>query len=162
MVSAMVAAGAVMELSIVAAGVVVVLGAIWLSRGRGTPTRTRSRARPRTRSSSRSSITSGPTAGAWRGRPSPGRWWCAASSASSARSRPDVSPGGVLLAGPADLTVGDVLDVRLDLGEPVGGRGRVVRETADGCKGVAFEGLPEDDRDRLERYVRAEAAGQPG
>jgi hypothetical protein len=71
----------------------------------------------------------------------------------------DVSSGGVLLAGPADLTIGEVLDVRVDLGEQVGGRGRVVRVTPDGCKGIAFEELGDDDRARLERYV---TAGQPG
>ncbi|UGS38603.1 PilZ domain-containing protein [Capillimicrobium parvum] len=159
----MVAAGAVMELSIVAAGVVVALGAIWLSRGRGgvgAPDRAPApdpfeqpvvhHVGPDRRRLARAPVA----------RPVVVRRGLDEQRTFAL----DVSPGGVLLAGPSDLTVGEVLDVRLDLGEPVGGRGRVVRETADGCKGVAFEELPEDDRDRLERYVRAGAgaAGQPG
>jgi hypothetical protein len=67
----------------------------------------------------------------------------------------DVGIGGVLLAGPSDLAPGEVIELLLDLGEPVAGRGRVVRETPDGMKGVAFEALDADDRARLERYVAA-------
>jgi hypothetical protein len=71
----------------------------------------------------------------------------------------DVSVGGLLLAGPSDLAIGEIIDVSLDLDQPIGARARVVRETADGLKGVAFEAIAEPDRDRLERYVRT---GQPG
>jgi hypothetical protein len=67
----------------------------------------------------------------------------------------DLGVGGALLSGPADLTLGEALELQVDVGEPIAGRARVVRETPDGCKGVAFEELDGDDRDRLERYVRA-------
>ena len=65
----------------------------------------------------------------------------------------DVGAGGVLLAGPADLALGEVLELLVDLDEPVAGRARVVRETPDGLKGLAFEALEADDRARLERFV---------
>ena len=42
-----------------------------------------------------------------------------------------------------------------DVGEPIAGRARVVRETPDGLKGLAFDRLDADDRARLERYVGA-------
>jgi hypothetical protein len=71
----------------------------------------------------------------------------------------DVGVGGLLLAGPSDLAVGEILDLRLDLDQPIGARARVVRETPDGMKGVAFEAIADADRDRLERFVRAD---QPG
>jgi hypothetical protein len=77
----------------------------------------------------------------------------------------DVSVGGLLLAGPSDLVVGELLHVSLDLDQPIDARARVVRETADGMKGVAFETIAEEDRDRLERFVKtdvADAPGQPG
>lgn len=65
----------------------------------------------------------------------------------------DLGAGGVLLAGPPDLALGEVLELLVDLGEPVAGRARVVRETPDGRKALAFEALEADDRARLERYV---------
>jgi hypothetical protein len=77
----------------------------------------------------------------------------------------DVSVGGLLLAGPSDLVVGELLHVSLDLDQPLDARARVVRETADGMKGVAFETIAQEDRDRLERFVKtdvADAPGQPG
>ncbi|HET6551820.1 MAG TPA: PilZ domain-containing protein, partial [Solirubrobacter sp.] len=115
------------QLSIVAAGVIVVLAAIWLARGRAEP-------RPSDRApadpfaqpvvhhvgADRRRLTRAPIARPVVVRRDLGEQRTFAL---------DVSSGGVLLAGPADLTVGEVLDVRVDLGEPVGGRGRVVRET---------------------------------
>lgn len=65
----------------------------------------------------------------------------------------DLAVGGVLLAGPPDLVLGEMVEVQVDVGEPVAGRARVVRETPDGLKGVAFERLDQDDRARLLRYV---------
>jgi hypothetical protein len=145
--------------SIVAAGVIVVLAAIWLARGRGDTRRPDVApadpfAQPVVHhvGADRRRLTRAPIARPVVVRRDLGEQRTFAL---------DVSPGGILLAGPADLAVGEVLDVRVDLGEPVGGRGRVVRETANGCKGIAFEDLGQDDRDRLERYVAAGTA-QPG
>jgi hypothetical protein len=157
----MVAAGAVVQLSIVAAGVIVVLAAIWLARGRADPRASgQAPADPFAQpvvhhvGADRRRLTRAPIARPVVVRRDLGEQRTFAL---------DVSAGGVLLAGPADLTVGEVLDVRVDLGEPVGVRGRVVRETPDGCKGVAFEQLGQDDRDRLDRYVAAGAQpAQPG
>lgn len=73
----------------------------------------------------------------------------------------DIGPAGALIAGPANLAVGDLLDLLIDLGEPIGARARVVREAHNGMKGVRFEAIAEADRDRLERFVREGAAVQP-
>jgi len=153
----MLAAGVVMELSLVAAGVVVALATIWVARARGGAADGRAAAaapdpfdQPVVHrvGTDRRRLARAPLARPVVVRRSLGEQRTFAL---------DVSSGGVLLAGPADLEVGEVLDVQVDLGEPVGGRARVVRETPDGCKGIAFEALADDDRARLERYV-----GQPG
>jgi hypothetical protein len=156
-----VAAGAVMEISIVAAGVIVALGAIWAARGRShsrgdEPPPMDPFEQPVVKhvGPERRSLARAPVARPVVVRRSLGEQRTFAL---------DVSSGGILLAGPADLAVGEILDVHVDIGEPVGGRGRVVRETADGCKGIAFEELGDDDRARLERYVEAGASSaQPG
>jgi len=153
----MVAAGAMVDVGIVTAGVIVVLAAIWLA-GRRSTTR-RSEAAPVDPFAQpvvhhvgvdRRRLTRAPLA-----RPVVVR----RDNGEQRTFALDISSGGILLAGPADLAVGEVLDVSVDLDEPFGGRGRVVHETPDGCKGVAFEELGDDDRARLERYV---TAGQPG
>jgi hypothetical protein len=157
----MVAAGTVVDVSIVAAGVIVVLAAIWLARGRGEARRSDAVpadpfAQPVVHhvGADRRRLNRAPIARPVVVRRDLGEQRTFAL---------DVSSGGLLLAGPADLEVGEVLEVRVDVGEQVGGRGRVVRVTPDGCKGIAFEELGEEDRDRLERYVAAGASTtQPG
>jgi hypothetical protein len=72
----------------------------------------------------------------------------------------DVSSGGVLVAGPADLTVGELIELQMDLDGPVRARAEVVRDAPNGMKGLRFAALGDDDRDRLERFVRG-AAPQP-
>lgn len=66
----------------------------------------------------------------------------------------DLGTGGVLVAGPADLTLGEELELVLDIGRNgLGARATVVRETAEGLKGLRFERMTPEDLDRLERYV---------
>ena len=66
----------------------------------------------------------------------------------------DLGTGGALVAGPADLTLGEELELVLDIGENgLGARATVVRETAEGLKGLRFEHMTPEDLDRLERYV---------
>jgi hypothetical protein len=72
----------------------------------------------------------------------------------------DVSAGGVLVAGPADLAIGDLIDLQMDLDGPVRARAEVVRDAPNGMKGLRFDGLEAADRDRLERFVKS-AAPQP-
>lgn len=67
----------------------------------------------------------------------------------------DVGPGGALVAGPADLALGDELDISLDIGEDVAARARVVRLTPEGLKGLRFERVDAAGRAALERYVTA-------
>lgn len=142
------AASVALEVGIVAAGVVVVLLALLVA---GRP---------------RGSGSSGPPAPAV-ARPGPERRTMARApvarpvtvvrGAGATQQRTfalDVGVGGLLLAGPADLTVGELLDVVFDLGAPIGARARVVRETPDGMKGVAFEAIAAADLHRLERFVR--------
>jgi hypothetical protein len=72
----------------------------------------------------------------------------------------DVSSGGVLVAGPADLAIGELIELQMDLDGPVRARAEVVRDAPNGMKGLRFAALGDDDRDRLERFVRG-AAPQP-
>jgi hypothetical protein len=68
----------------------------------------------------------------------------------------NLSGAGLLLAGPADLAMGEtiVLDIDVSLGQPpIHARGRVVRETSDGGKGVRLELIEEGDRERLIHFV---------
>jgi len=68
----------------------------------------------------------------------------------------DISGGGLLLAGPASLRVGDDVQFQLTLtpGEPlVGGRGTVVRVDAHGHRAVAFSSISDFDRRRLVRFI---------
>lgn len=70
----------------------------------------------------------------------------------------DLGPGGVLLAGPADLGVGEALELTLELDVEIGARARVVRETPDGRKALAFESLDDGDRAAIARFVGAQPA----
>jgi hypothetical protein len=72
----------------------------------------------------------------------------------------DVSTGGVLVAGPADLAIGELIELQMDLDGPVRARAEVVRDAPNGMKGLRFADLGDADRDRLERFVRS-GAPQP-
>ena len=68
----------------------------------------------------------------------------------------DVSGGGLLLAGPDTLSVGDELTFQLTLTPgvtPVSGTGRVVRVDPNGRRAVEFESISDLDRRRLVRFI---------
>jgi len=68
----------------------------------------------------------------------------------------DVSGGGLLLAGPDTLAIGDVLTFQLTITPgvtPVTGTGRVVRVDGMGRRAVEFESISELDRRRLVRFI---------
>lgn len=65
----------------------------------------------------------------------------------------DIGCGGALVAGPADLAVGEELLVTVDIGVDVGVQARVVHETPGGLKGLRFDALNAADRSHLERFV---------
>jgi c-di-GMP-binding flagellar brake protein YcgR len=68
----------------------------------------------------------------------------------------DVSGGGLLLAGPDTLAVGEELTFQLTLTPgvtPVSGSGRVVRVDAQGRRAVEFESISDLDRRRLVRFI---------
>lgn len=68
----------------------------------------------------------------------------------------DLSGGGVLLAGPDTLKVGDQLRFRLLLdgnAPAIEGNGRVVRYGPGGYRALAFGDVSEADRERLIRFI---------
>jgi hypothetical protein len=68
----------------------------------------------------------------------------------------DVSGGGLLLAGPDTLAVGEQVSFRLTLTPgvlPISGTGRVVRIDAQGHRAVEFESISDLDRRRLVRFI---------
>jgi hypothetical protein len=68
----------------------------------------------------------------------------------------DVSGGGLLLAGPDTLRVGDEVKFRLTLTPgvlPVSGTGKVVRIDRQGRRAVEFESISDLDRRRLVRFI---------
>ena len=68
----------------------------------------------------------------------------------------DVSGGGLLLAGPDTLAIGEELTFSLTLTPgvtPVSGRGRVVRVDPQGRRAVEFESISDLDRRRLVRFI---------
>ncbi|MHB8532161.1 MAG: PilZ domain-containing protein [Solirubrobacteraceae bacterium] len=68
----------------------------------------------------------------------------------------DVSGGGLLLAGPDTLQVGEQVQFRLTLTPgmlPISGTGRVVRGDGDGRWAIEFEKISDLDRRRLVRFV---------
>jgi hypothetical protein len=68
----------------------------------------------------------------------------------------NLSGAGLLVGGPADLQMDEPVKVDIDVGEgeiPIHARGRVVRETRDGHKGVRIEIIEEGDRERLIHFV---------
>ena len=61
----------------------------------------------------------------------------------------DLRGAGVLIAGPLDVALGDMLVYRLHLPgreKPVGGWGRVARIAEDGDVALSFEDMDQDDR----------------
>jgi hypothetical protein len=68
----------------------------------------------------------------------------------------DVSGGGLLLAGPETLQVGEEVKFRLSLTPgvlPVTGTGHVVRTDGHGRLGVVFDEISDLDRRRLVRFI---------
>jgi hypothetical protein len=68
----------------------------------------------------------------------------------------DVSGGGLLLAGPDTLQVGDTISFRVTITPgvaPVSGTGRVVRIDSSGRRAVSFEEISDLDRRRLVRFI---------
>jgi len=68
----------------------------------------------------------------------------------------DVSGGGLLLAGPETLRVGEEVTFRLTLTPgvlPVSGTGHVVRTDGQGRLGVVFDEISDLDRRRLVRFI---------
>ena len=68
----------------------------------------------------------------------------------------DVSGGGLLLAGPETLEIGEEVKFRLTLTPgvlPVSGTGRVVRADGRGRLGVVFVEISDLDRRRLVRFI---------
>jgi hypothetical protein len=79
----------------------------------------------------------------------------------------NVSGGGALIQDPVGLPMGAVVTLELHLdGPPVIARGRVVRETAGGAKGIELDEIRESDQDRIVRFVtnrqRSEMRLRPG
>jgi hypothetical protein len=69
----------------------------------------------------------------------------------------DLSGSGLMLPRAPDLRMDERVWVAIDVGEDqtVSARGRVVRVTAEGHKGVRFDLIDETARDRLIRYLFA-------
>jgi hypothetical protein len=68
----------------------------------------------------------------------------------------DVSGGGLLLAGPETLKIGEVIEFQVTITPgvlPIKGTGRVVRTDARGRRAVSFESISDFDRRRLVRFI---------
>jgi hypothetical protein len=68
----------------------------------------------------------------------------------------DLSGGGLLLAGPDTLKVGEEVEFRLTIapGEtPINGRGKVVRSDSRGHRAITFSSISEMDRRRLIHFI---------
>ncbi len=68
----------------------------------------------------------------------------------------DLSGGGMLLSGPDNLQVDDLIRFRLHLDStspPIRGRGRVVRVTGENQRAVVFEDISRQDRERLIHFI---------
>jgi hypothetical protein len=81
----------------------------------------------------------------------------AASSRSSIQTfSVDLSGGGMLLAGPGTLKIGERIQFRLTTaqgGPPITGTGTVVRTDSQGRRAVCFDEIGEGDHRRLVRYI---------
>jgi hypothetical protein len=68
----------------------------------------------------------------------------------------DVSGGGILLAGPATLKVGERVDFRITTakgGAPISGSATVVRIDNQGRRAISFDEISEGDHRRLVKFV---------
>jgi c-di-GMP-binding flagellar brake protein YcgR len=68
----------------------------------------------------------------------------------------DLSGGGMLLAGPSTLKIGEVIQFRLTTNPgapPIVGSGTVVRTDVRGHRGVSFDSIGEGDQRRLVRFL---------
>jgi hypothetical protein len=68
----------------------------------------------------------------------------------------DVSGGGMLLAGPGTLKIGERVHFRLSTaqgGAPITGTGTVVRADARGHRAICFDEIGEGDHRRLVRFI---------
>jgi hypothetical protein len=68
----------------------------------------------------------------------------------------NLSGAGLLVGGPADLTMDEPVKVDIDVGQgevPIHAKGRVVRETREGHRGIRIEMIEEGDRERLIHFV---------
>ncbi|HEY3829838.1 MAG TPA: PilZ domain-containing protein [Solirubrobacteraceae bacterium] len=68
----------------------------------------------------------------------------------------DLSGGGMLLAGPGTLKIGEQIQFRLTTaqgGPPITGTGTVVRTDSQGRRAVCFDEIGEGDHRRLVRYI---------
>jgi PilZ domain-containing protein len=68
----------------------------------------------------------------------------------------DISGGGMLLAGPATLKIGERIQFRLSTtkgGAPITGTGTVVRTDSQGHRAIRFDEIGEGDRRRLVRFI---------
>jgi len=68
----------------------------------------------------------------------------------------DISGGGMLLSGASHLSLDDLVRFEVSFGEsepPAEGVARVVRIDGGGRRGLRFEAIDEEDRQRLIRYV---------
>jgi hypothetical protein len=76
----------------------------------------------------------------------------------------NLSGAGMLLGGPEDLQMDEMVKVDIDVGDeevPIHARGRVVRVTAENHKGVRIEMIEEGDRERLIHFVFERQRTQP-
>jgi c-di-GMP-binding flagellar brake protein YcgR len=82
---------------------------------------------------------------------------CTGSSNGTVRSYSvDLSGGGMLLAGPSTLKIGERIDFRLAVAPgsaPILGSGTVVRTDARGHRAVCFDQIGEGDHRRLVRFI---------
>ena len=76
----------------------------------------------------------------------------------------NLSGAGVLLDGPDDLQMDELVKLDIDVGQdevPIHARGRMVRETREGFKGIRIEMIEEGDRERLIHFVFERQRSQP-
>jgi hypothetical protein len=76
----------------------------------------------------------------------------------------NLSGAGLLLGGPPDLEMDELVKLDIEVGGdevPIHARGRVVRETREGHKGVRIEMIEEGDRERLIHFVFERQRSQP-
>jgi hypothetical protein len=76
----------------------------------------------------------------------------------------NLSGAGLLLGGPEDLDMDEAVKVDIDVGAeepPIHARGRVVRVTQDGHRGIRIEMIEEGDRERLIHFVFERQRSQP-